>query len=158
MTEDHQKNEEVDRIFMAQAVRQAETAFREGEVPIGAVLVVGGKVLAADRNRREQLGDATAHAEILVIREAGRLLGGWRLPGCTLYVTLEPCPMCAGALVLARVERLVFGAADPKGGAAGTLYDIVRDERLNHRLEVTGGVMEHECASLLQEFFRSRRA
>jgi len=116
------------------------------------------RVLSADHNRRESLNDATAHAEILVIREACRLLGGWRLPGTTLYVTLEPCPMCAGALVQARVERLVFGTTDPKGGAAGSLFDIARDERLNHRLAVTAGVLEHECAALLQQFFQDRRS
>jgi len=147
----------LDEKFMALALEQAEEAASCGEVPIGAVLVCEGAVLAADRNRREALKDATAHAEILVIRRAGELLGGWRLSSCTLYVTLEPCPMCAGAMVQARVDRLVFGAADPKGGAAGTLYDIVRDRRLNHRLEVTGGVLESECAALLQKFFRERR-
>jgi tRNA(adenine34) deaminase len=147
----------LDEKFMVLALEQAEEAARCGEVPIGAVLVRDGNVLAADRNRREALKDATAHAEILVIRRAGELLGGWRLSNCTLYVTLEPCPMCAGAMVQARIDRLVFGAADPKGGAAGTLYDIVRDRRLNHRLEVTGGVLESECAALLQKFFRERR-
>jgi tRNA(adenine34) deaminase len=147
----------LDEKFMVLAFEQAEEAARCGEVPIGAVLVRDGNVLAADRNRREALKDATAHAEILVIRRAGELLGGWRLSNCTLYVTLEPCPMCAGAMVQARIDRLVFGAADPKGGAAGTLYDIVRDRRLNHRLEVTGGVLESECAALLQKFFRERR-
>lgn len=143
--------------FMDMALRQANEAANCGEVPIGSVLVKAGKVLAADRNRREQNKDATAHAEMLVLRRAGQLLGGWRLSGCTLYVTLEPCPMCAGAMVLARIDRLVYGAVDPKGGAAGTLYDITRDERLNHRLLVTGGVRERECAELLQQFFRSRR-
>ena len=138
-------------------MNRAEAAFRKGEAPIGAVLVKDGQVLAAGRNRREECSDATAHAEILVIREACRMLGGWRLPGTALYVTLEPCPMCAGALVQARVERLVFGAADPRAGAAGTLYDIVRDERLNHRLSVTGGVLESRCAALLQQFFQARR-
>jgi tRNA(adenine34) deaminase len=147
----------LDEKFMALALKQAEEAALCGEVPIGAVLVYEGAVLTADRNRREALKDATAHAEILVMRRAGELLGGWRLSGCTLYVTLEPCPMCAGAMVQARIDRLVFGAADPKGGAAGTLYDIVRDRRLNHRLEVTGGVLEGECAALLQKFFRERR-
>ncbi len=147
----------VDAGFMKLALKEAGEAAYLGEVPIGAVLVKDGRVLASDHNRREQLGDATAHAELLVIREAGRLLGGWRLPETTLYVTLEPCPMCAGALVQARVKRLVFGAADPKGGAAGTLYNIVSDDRLNHRLSVTAGVFEEECASLLRDFFRNRR-
>ncbi len=147
----------LDEKFMTLALEQAEEAARCGEVPIGAVIVCEGNVLAADRNRREALKDATAHAEILVIRRAGELLGGWRLSNCTLYATLEPCPMCAGAMVQAHIDRLIFGAADPKGGAAGTLYDIVRDRRLNHRLEVTGGVLESECAALLQKFFRERR-
>jgi tRNA(adenine34) deaminase len=146
-----------DQAFMRLALQQAEEAGAAGEVPIGAVLVKDGHILAANRNRREELNDATAHAEIIVLREGGRLLGGWRLSGSTLYVTLEPCPMCAGALVQARVERLVFGAYDPKGGAAGTLYDITCDERLNHRLEVSGGVLEEECAALLQKFFQARR-
>lgn len=146
-----------DRRFMAEALSQAEAAGRAGEVPVGAILVKDGIVVAAGRNRREELKDATAHAEILVLRRANQVLGGWRLSGCTIYVTIEPCPMCAGAMVLARIERLVFGAADPKTGAAGSLYDIVRDPRLNHRLQVTGGVLEEECGALLQEFFRLRR-
>lgn len=139
------------------ALSQAREAFLCGEVPVGAVLIKGDTVLAISRNRCEELGDATAHAEILAVREAGRLLGGWRLTGATIYVTLEPCPMCAGALVQARVERLVYGTADPKGGAAGTLYNIVQDERLNHRLMITTGVLEERCAELLREFFSLRR-
>ena len=146
-----------DEHFMALALKQAEDASASGEVPIGAVLVKDGAVLIADRNRCEELNDATAHAEILVLRRAGQFLGGWRLSGCILYVTLEPCPMCAGAMVQARLDRLVYGAADPKGGAAGTLYNIVQDSRLNHRLEVNGGVLEEECAVLLQQFFRKKR-
>ncbi len=146
-----------DREYMNLALIQAAEAAAAGEVPIGAVLVNNGVVLVADRNRREELNDACAHAEILVIRRGGKLLGGWRLTGCTLYVTLEPCPMCAGAMVQARLDRLVFGAYDPKAGAAGTLFDIVRDERLNHSLEVVGGVLEEECAGILQKFFRERR-
>lgn len=146
-----------DQHFMDLAISQAEEAAECGEVPIGAVLVKKGTVLAADRNRREELKDAAAHAEILVLRRAGQLLGGWRLTGCTLYVTLEPCPMCAGAMVQARIDRLVFGAVDLKGGAAGTLYNIVQDQRLNHRLMVTSGILEKECAALLQKFFRERR-
>ncbi len=146
-----------DEQYMELALRQAEDAANCGEVPIGAVLVKDDIVLAAERNRREELKDATAHAEMLAIRRACELLGGWRLSGCTLYVTLEPCPMCAGAMIQARIDRLVFGANDPKGGAAGTLYDIVRDQRLNHRLEVSSGILEEECAVLLQQFFRERR-
>ena len=143
--------------YMGIALEQAEKAGQCGEVPIGAVLVKGGTVLTADRNRREEYKDATAHAEILVLRQGGQQLGGWRLSGCTLYVTLEPCPMCAGAMVQARIDRLVYGAKDPKAGAAGTLYDITRDERLNHHLVVAGGIREKQCAALLQHFFRSRR-
>lgn len=146
-----------DEHYMALAIRQAEEAASFGEVPIGAVLVKEAAVVSSDRNRREELHDTSAHAEILVMRRAGELLGGWRLSGCTLYVTLEPCPMCAGAMVQARLDRLVFGAKDPKGGAAGTLYNIVQDKRLNHRLMVTGGILEEECSALLQQFFRKRR-
>jgi len=143
--------------FMAEALKQADEAGKAGEVPIGAVMVKDGRILASDRNRREESNDATAHAEILLLRQAGALLGGWRLSGCTLYVTLEPCPMCAGAMVLARLDRLVFGAPDPKTGAVVSLYDIVRDERLNHSLKVSGGIMQEQCAALLKDFFRQRR-
>ncbi len=143
--------------YMAEALKQAEEAGKAGEVPIGAVMVKNREILAVERNRREELNDATAHAEILLLRQVGAVLGGWRLSRCTLYVTLEPCPMCAGALVLARLHRLVFGAPDPKTGAVVSLYDIVRDHRLNHRLKVSGGVMEQECASLLRSFFSQRR-
>ncbi|HED23968.1 MAG TPA: nucleoside deaminase [Firmicutes bacterium] len=148
---------DLDEQFMKEACRQAGEAGRRGEVPIGAVLVKGDSLIAADHNRREELHDPTAHAEMLVIRRGGVLLGGWRLTGCTLYVTLEPCPMCAGAMVLARLKRLVFGACDPKGGSAVTLYNIVQDSRLNHCLEVTGGILEDRCADLLKNFFRDRR-
>jgi len=146
-----------DEKFMKLALRQAKVAGQLGDVPIGAVLVKDGTVLAEDYNRREKWNDATAHAEMLVLREAGNILGGWRLSGCTLYVTLEPCPMCAGAMVLARIDRLVYGAADPKSGAAGSVFELVRDQRLNHRLEVTGGILETECADMLRSFFRERR-
>lgn len=146
-----------DEEYMMMAIRQAEEAAVSGEVPVGAVLVKEGETICADRNRREELDDATAHAEILVIRRAGELLGGWRLSGCTLYVTLEPCPMCAGALVQARLDRLVYGARDPKSGAVETLYNIVQDKRLNHYLMVTGGVLEEESSALLQQFFQKRR-
>jgi tRNA(adenine34) deaminase len=146
-----------DEKFMAYALAQAEEASRYDEVPIGAVIVKEGNILVADRNRREDNCDASAHAEILVIRQAGKMLGGWRLSGCTLYVTLEPCPMCAGAMVQARLDRLVFGAKDPKSGAAGSLYNLVQDTRFNHRLMVTSGILEEECAAILHDFFRSRR-
>ncbi|MGW4208385.1 nucleoside deaminase [Lentzea sp. NPDC004789] len=129
------------------------------DVPIGAVVFApDGSVLASACNAREALGDPTAHAEILALREAASRFGdGWRLDGCTLAVTLEPCTMCAGALVLARVSRLVFGAWEPKTGAVGSLWDVVRDRRLNHRPEVQGGVLEDECADLLERFFRTQR-
>lgn len=146
-----------DEQFMKAAYREANEAGCRGEVPIGAVLVKDNSIIAADHNRREELNDATAHAEILVIRQGGALLGGWRLSGCTLYVTLEPCPMCAGAMVQARLDRLVYGAPDPKAGSAGTLYDIIRDDRLNHCLQVTAGVLAEDCASLLRQFFRKKR-
>lgn len=128
------------------------------DVPVGAVVLdAEGRRLAAACNGREATGDPTAHAEVLALREAARVTGSWRLTGCTLVVTLEPCTMCAGALVLARVARLVYGAADPKAGAAGSLWDVVRDRRLNHRVEVVGGVLEDECAAALRTFFAGHR-
>ncbi len=149
---------EKDREFMAMALEEAERAAGEGEVPVGAVLVDGdGQVLARAGNRTIGDNDPTGHAEILVLREGAQRTGNYRLPGTTLYATVEPCPMCAGALVWARVGRLVYGAPDPKGGAAGTLYSIPEDERLNHRVEITRGVMEDECRGVLQRFFRDRR-
>jgi len=146
-----------DREFMREALLEAEQAYLKGEVPIGAVLVRDEKIIARDHNRREELADPTAHAEILVLRQAGSLLGGWRLAGTALYVTIEPCPMCAGALVQARVSRLVFGAADPKAGAIESLYRIADDARLNHQLYITGGVLAVEAAALMRRFFQSRR-
>lgn len=146
-----------DHEFMREALREAEKAYDQGEVPIGAVLVRDGAILASGHNLREQFADATAHAEVLVIREAGKRLCGWRLSGTTLYVTIEPCPMCAGALVQARVDRLVYGAADPKAGAVDSLYRITNDERLNHRLEVTGGILADEAAELMKRFFKNKR-
>jgi tRNA(adenine34) deaminase len=143
--------------LMREALREAEIAFTKGEIPIGAVLVRNGQIIAQGHNRREELNDPTAHAEILVMREAGRILGGWRLPGTTLYVTIEPCPMCAGALVQARVQRVVYGAADIKAGAVDSLYSITADDRLNHRLEVTSGILGEEAAMLMKRFFQERR-
>jgi tRNA(adenine34) deaminase len=143
--------------FMALALDEARAAESHGDVPIGAVLVRGDEVLARAGNARERDRDPTAHAELLVIREASKALGEWRLEGCELFVTLEPCAMCAGAMVLARVPRLVYATADPKAGFAGSLSDLVRDPRLNHRLEVTTGVLEAECAETLRAFFRGRR-
>jgi len=142
---------------MALALEEARACLAWGDVPIGAVVARGDEVLARAGNQRERLGDPTAHAEILALRDASRSVGSWRLEGCTLYVTLEPCAMCAGAVVLARLDRVVFGAADPKAGFAGSLGDLVRDPRLNHRAEVTSGVLADECGEVLREFFRERR-
>jgi tRNA(adenine34) deaminase len=140
------------------ALAEARLAAARGEVPVGAVVLdPAGAVIAAAANERERGFDPSAHAEVLALRRAGRALRSWRLDGCTLAVTLEPCTMCAGALVLARVARLVFGAWDPKAGAVGSLWDVVRDRRLNHRPEVVSGVCEVECSALLAEFFGSRR-
>jgi len=143
---------------MCEALRAARRAPAHRDVPVGAVLVKEGAVLARARNRREAEGDPTAHAEVIAIRRAARKLGSWRLDGCTLYVTLEPCAMCAGAVVLARITRLVFGAEDPKAGFAGSLGDLCRDPRLNHHVHVTEGVLAAECGGLLRSFFRRMRA
>ena len=139
------------------ALNEARMAAESGEVPVGAVVERGGEVIAAAGNEREERKDPTAHAEIIAIREAAKQLGGWRLPGCTIYVTVEPCPMCAGAIYQARIERLVFGTIDEKAGAAGTLMDITRDSRLNHQTEVVAGVLAQESATILREFFSRRR-
>ena len=142
---------------MRLALEQARLAADHGDVPIGAVVLnPSGAVVAAAGNQREQAGDPTAHAEVLVLREAAGVLGSWRLTDHTLVVTLEPCTMCAGALVLARVARLVFGAFDPKAGAVASVFDVVRDPRLNHRIDVRGGILEAECGQLLSDFFATR--
>jgi tRNA(adenine34) deaminase len=146
-----------DATFMSLALEEARVAESLGDVPIGAVLVRDDEVLARAGNARERDRDPTAHAELLVIGEASKSLGEWRLEACELFVTLEPCAMCAGAMVLARLPRLVYATADPKAGFAGSLGDLVRDPRLNHRVEVTTGVLEAECAELLRAFFRERR-
>jgi tRNA(adenine34) deaminase len=147
-----------DEAWMRRALAAAERAAGLGEVPVGAVIVRDGELIAEAHNRREIDADPLAHAELLAIRRAARRIGGWRLTGCTMYVTLEPCAMCAGALVNARVDRLVYGAADPKAGYCGTLGDLTGDPRLNHRLEVVGGVLAAESAELLRRFFdRLRR-
>jgi tRNA(adenine34) deaminase len=147
-----------DEAVMARALERARACTAHGDVPIGAVVTApDGTELAAAGNERELRNDPTAHAEILVLRAAAARRGSWRLDGCTLTVTLEPCAMCAGAAVLARIERVVFGAVDPKAGFAGSLGNLVQDERLNHRVEVVGGVREEECGDLLREFFRERR-
>jgi tRNA(adenine34) deaminase len=143
--------------LMGLAIEQAREAERHGDVPIGAVLARDGEPLAAAGNERELRRDPTAHAEILAIRAAAERLGGWRLPGTTLYVTLEPCAMCAGAIVLARIPTVLFGASDPKAGAAGSVLDVLAEPALNHRPQVTGGLMEEECAALLRGFFSARR-
>jgi len=144
--------------IMRLALEQARLALTTGDIPIGAVVVgSSGEVLAVARNRREADADPTAHAEVLALRKAGATLGQWRLDGCTLLVTLEPCAMCAGAIVLSRVDRLVYGAVDDKAGAAGSLWDIPRDRRLNHRPEVVTGVLAEESSSLLRQFFASQR-
>jgi len=142
---------------MARALELARAAALRGEVPVGAVVVRGGEVIAEAHNRTVEDSDPTAHAEALAIRRAARRLGDWRLEDCTLYTTLEPCALCAGAVVLARIPRLVFGAADPKAGMAGSLDNLVQDPRLNHRVELLGGVLAEESAELLRGFFRSRR-
>jgi tRNA(adenine34) deaminase len=146
-----------DKRAMRLALAEAERAAGWGDVPIGAVVVRGDEVLATAGNARERDGDPTAHAEILALRAASSAAGSWRLEGCSIYVTLEPCAMCAGGVVLARIERLVFAAADPKAGFAGSLGDLVRDPRLNHRVEVVPGVLEAEASRLLRDFFRDRR-
>ena len=146
-----------DEHFMRLALREAERALEHDDVPIGCVIVHEGEVLAAAGNERELRGDPTAHAEVLAMRDAGRALGSWRLDGCALYVTLEPCAMCAGAIVLGRVPRVVYGAVDPKAGAAGSVLDVLGEPRLNHRPEVAGGLLEGESAELLRRFFAVRR-
>ena len=146
-----------DEYFMRLAIREAQAAAEHEDVPIGAVIVRDGEVLAAARNERELRGDPTAHAEVLALREASRAVGSWRLLDCVIYVTLEPCAMCAGAIVLGRVPRVVYGTTDPKAGAAGSVLDVLAEPRLNHRPEVAGGLLAAECAELLTAFFRSRR-
>lgn len=149
--------EMLDEIFMQQALRQARLADEAGEVPVGAVIVHQNQVIARGYNQRETLHDPTAHAEMIAITAAADHLKSWRLSGCSLYVTLEPCLMCSGAIYLARIDRLVFGAEDPKAGACGSLYDIPGDIRLNHRVAVTSGVLAADSTQLLREFFRSLR-
>lgn len=143
--------------FMGMALEEAEAAAREGEIPVGAVLVRDGEVIARDHNRRDETGDPSAHAEILVLRRAGEKKRDWRLNGTTLYVTLEPCPMCAGAIVLARVDTVVFGASDLEAGAGGSAYNILEDGKLGHRVKVIAGIMEDECRRVLDDFFNGLR-
>lgn len=147
-----------DERWMESALREAERAYERKEVPIGAVIVLDGRIIGKGFNQIETLLDPTAHAEIIAITAAASFLGSRRLEGCTMYVTLEPCTMCAGAIVLARIPRLVFGASDPKAGACGTLYNIVQDSRLNHRVEMVTGILESRSSALLKEFFQKVRS
>jgi len=148
---------EQDKHFMRLAIEQAQIAEENDDVPIGAVIVYQEQIIGKAYNQRQQLQDPTAHAEIIALTQAASFMENWHLNGCTMYVTLEPCPMCAGALVLSRMDRLCYGCSDPKSGACGSLYNIVQDQRLNHRVEVTSGVMEEQCRQQLQEFFGRRR-
>ena len=150
--------EALDQRYMQEALRLAETALESDDVPVGALVVKDQRVIGRGWNQREHLQDPTAHAELLALTAAAQAVGRWRLDGCTLYATLEPCPMCAGAVVLARVARVVFGAYDAKAGACATLYQITNDPRLNHRAETVGGVLAEPCAELLRAFFRHKRA
>ena len=146
-----------DEYYMRLALREAERATEHDDVPIGAVVVRDGEVVGAAGNERELRSDPTAHAEVLAVREAAQALGSWRIPDSVLYVTLEPCPMCAGAIILARIPRVVYGATDPKAGAAGSVLDVLGEPRLNHRPEVAGGLLAEESAGLLASFFETRR-
>ncbi|MBI3397737.1 MAG: tRNA adenosine(34) deaminase TadA [Deltaproteobacteria bacterium] len=143
---------------MNEALQEAQKALKKGEVPIGAVIVLDNKIIARGHNLKETFADPTAHAEIIAIKKASKKLGRWRLTNSTIYITLEPCIMCMGALIQARVERLVFGCFDPKAGAAGSLYDISNDKRLNHRIKLTTGILADECSKILKEFFKEMRS
>ena len=146
-----------DELFMRLAIREAERALEHDDVPVGAVIVSGGEVIGAGHNERELRQDPTAHAEVLALREAARRLGSWRVLESVLYVTLEPCAMCSGAIVLGRVARVVYGTEDPKAGAAGSVIDVLGERRFNHRPEVSAGLLREECAGLLVDFFSTRR-
>ncbi len=144
--------------WMRRALDQAQIAFEQDEVPVGAIIVHGGRVIGEGYNQRETLCDPTAHAEMIALTQAAEELGSWRLEDCTLYVTLEPCPMCAGAIVQSRVPRVVYGTDDPKAGACDSLFHLLSDPRLNHQAATLGGVLQHECAEILRAFFRQQRA
>lgn len=146
-----------DHAFMREALREAEKAYTLGEVPVGAVVVVGEEVVSRAHNLRESLKDATAHAEIIALRDAAQKRGDWRLEDAVVYATMEPCPMCAGAMVQFRVKKVVYGAADPKAGAAGSVVNLLREPRFNHQVEVKAGVLEEECREIVQRFFRQLR-
>ncbi len=143
--------------FMRYALKEAEAALAVGEVPVGAVVVAGGEVVGSGHNLRESINDPTAHAEMIAIREASQKLGRWRLTGADVYVTVEPCAMCAGAIVLARMDRLIYGAPDEKAGACGSIFNIVEDARLNHQPEVISGILEAECRGVIENFFKQKR-
>ena len=147
----------IDEIYMSEALKQAYEAFENDEVPVGAVIVHNGRIIARAHNQIEMLRDPTAHAEMIAITQAAASLGSERLLGCSIYATIEPCPMCAGALVLARVKRVYYGAKDPKTGACGSVFNIVNSKKLNHRIKITGGVLAKDCGSLLTEFFKKKR-
>jgi tRNA(adenine34) deaminase len=150
-------NTHEDEYYMGLALEEAQKAQDKGEIPIGAVIVYEDQVVAGAHNLKETLSDPTAHAEILAIQQAAKALKRWRLTGCRLYVTIEPCPMCAGALIQARLDKVVYGAKDPKAGAAESLYNLLTDPRLNHQIEIKSGVLEKACSKILQDFFRSLR-
>ncbi len=147
----------MDSEFMREALAEAQKAYQLDEVPIGAVVVKNGEVIGRGHNLRESKKDPTLHAEIIAIRQAAAVLGGWRLTDCDLYVTIEPCPMCAGAILQARIRRLIFGARDPKAGCAGSLYNLLEDTRFNHRTEVTEGILKDSCSLIIKEYFRQKR-
>jgi tRNA(adenine34) deaminase len=147
----------MDNFFMNKALDEAYEAYELYEVPIGAVIVKDGRIIGKGYNRKEVSSDTTNHAEIMAIKEASKNLKNWRLTGCTMYVTVEPCPMCAGAIVNSRITELVIGTMDPKGGACGSLYNIVEDDRLNHRVEVRRGILEEECSNIMKDFFKKLR-
>ncbi len=149
--------EKDDYYFMEKALMQARVAYKNGEVPVGAVVVKDGKIISRGHNRRETDKDPTAHAELIAMKNASKKLSSWRLSGCTLYVTLEPCPMCSGLIVNSRIDRVVFGAYDQKAGCCTTLYHLCNDVRFNHRAEILGGVMEDDCGKILSDFFREKR-
>ena len=146
-----------DYYFMERALKQAEVAYIKGEVPVGAVVVKDGEIISRGYNLRESTNDPTAHAELIAMKKASKKLNSWRLSGCTLYVTLEPCPMCSGVIVNSRIDRVVFGAYDRKAGCCTTLYHLCNDERFNHRAEILGGVSEEKCAKILSDFFKEKR-
>lgn len=155
--EDNQEVMDWDRHFMQQALRLAVQALEEDEVPVGALITLNQRVIGSGWNQREALQDPTAHAEMIAITQAAASMNSWRLENCTLYVTLEPCPMCAGAIVQSRIPRVVFGASDPKAGAVCSLFHLLDDSRLNHRCQVTGGILADDCGGLLSHFFQSKR-